>query len=90
MIGTERRVDLLDLDDAVRDFVRSCEVSGQRTIFERDGRPVAVLLAYDEVTALRETLAISNDAALREKIAAADALVARGAMLLPEDLFDVE
>ncbi len=71
----------------MRELVRECELTGRRTLFERTGRAVAILISYDEYLALRETIDIGNDAALRERIAAADAQVQRGAVLLPEDLF---
>ena len=53
----------------------------------RGGRAVAILASYDEYLALRETVDIANDAALRESVAAADEQIRRNAMLLPEDLF---
>jgi PHD/YefM family antitoxin component YafN of YafNO toxin-antitoxin module len=74
----------------VRLLVGECEVTGKRTVFARDGRAVAILVSYDEYLALRETIDISNNADLRRQIESAEEEVKRGAMLLPEDLFDVE
>jgi PHD/YefM family antitoxin component YafN of YafNO toxin-antitoxin module len=56
-------------------------------VFERSGRPVAILVSHDEYLALRETIDIGKDERLRERIAAADAQAQRGAVMLPEDLF---
>jgi PHD/YefM family antitoxin component YafN of YafNO toxin-antitoxin module len=72
----------------VRQLVGECEVSGKRTLFERNGRPVALLLSYDEYLALRETIDIAKDAALRHQIDMAEDEVKRNAMILPEDLFE--
>ncbi len=71
----------------MRELVGECELTGKRTLFERNGRPVAALVSYDEYLALRETVDIANDTVLRERIDAADEQTRRGAMLLPEDLF---
>lgn len=76
-----------DLPTAVRELVSECELTGRRTLFQRGGRPVAILVSHDEYLALRETIDITNDAALRDRIAAADAEANRGAVMLPEDLF---
>lgn len=83
-----KRIDVLDLPQDARELVRECEVSGGQTIFERNGRAVAILASYDEWLALRETIAITNDAELRAKIDAADELVKRGEVALAEDLFE--
>ena len=83
----EKRLEILDLSGVAREIVAECELTGKRTIFERNGRAVAILTSYDEYLALRETVSLANDSALRERIEAADAEVKRAAMLLPEDLF---
>ncbi len=83
----EKRLEILDLADAVRELVGECELTGKRTLFERNGRPVAALVSYDEYLALRETVDIANDTVLRQRIDSADEQIRRGAMLLPEDLF---
>lgn len=63
-----KRIDVLDLSDDARDLIRECEAKGEQTIFERNGRPVAMLVSYDEYLALRETIEIANDALLFAKL----------------------
>ena len=82
----DRRLEILDQPEDVRELVAQCELTGKRTLFERNGRIVAVLVSHDEYLALKETIAISNDAALRARLETAEAEVRRGAMLLVEDL----
>lgn len=67
-----KRIDVLDLPEDSRDLIRECEARGERTVFERQGRPVAVLVSHDEYTALRETIDIANDSLLFAKLAEAD------------------
>ncbi|HYH06238.1 MAG TPA: hypothetical protein VEK11_04170 [Thermoanaerobaculia bacterium] len=67
-----KQIDLLDLPEDVRDLVRESEVQGKRTLFARNGRPVAVLLSHDEYIAMRETLDIANDSLLFARLAEAD------------------
>lgn len=74
--------------DELRQIVGECELTGRRTTFERSGKPIAVLLSYDEYLALRETIAISADTALRARIRAADAQVDRGAVVAMEDVLE--
>lgn len=82
----DRRLEILDQPEDVRELVAQCELTGKRTLFERNGRIVALLISHDEYLALKETIAISNDAPLRARLDAAEGEVARGAMLLVEDL----
>jgi len=82
----EKRLEILDQSDEVRAIVAECELTGKRTLFERNGRAVAILVSYDEFVALRETIAIAADADLRARIDTADEQIRRGAMLLPEEL----
>jgi PHD/YefM family antitoxin component YafN of YafNO toxin-antitoxin module len=84
----ERRVEILDLADEAREMIRDCEITGQRTIFTRNGREVAILVSHDEYLALRETIEIAADAALRAQVDAGEDEVKRGAMLLVEDLVE--
>ena len=84
----ERRIEILDLAAEARELVRDCEITGQRTIFTRNGRDVAILVSHDEYLALRETIEIAGDAALREQIDAGEDEVKRGAMMLVEDLVE--
>ena len=67
-----RHLDVLDLPEDARDLIRECEAKGERTVFERNGRPVAMLVSHDEYMALRETIEIANDSLLFAKIAEAD------------------
>ena len=67
-----KKIDLLDLPEETRDLIRETATKGDRTFFERDGRPVAVLVSYDEYLALRETIEIANDSLLFARIAEAD------------------
>ena len=84
----DRRAEILDLADEARELVRDCEISGKRTIFTRNGREVAILVSHDEYLALRETIEVAGDAALREQLAAAEEEVTRNALLLVEDLME--
>lgn len=83
-------IDLLDLPGEARDLIRECEARGERTLFERGGRPVAVLISHDEYLALRETIDLINAPLLYAKIEAADEEIRQGRMMLVEDLFGVE
>lgn len=66
-----RTIEILDLPDESRELVRETEVKGSRALFQRDGRPVAMLVSYDEYLALRETIEIANDPDLANAINAA-------------------
>ena len=83
----EKRLQILDSPPAVRDLVRECELTGSRTIFERNGRPVAILVSHDEYLALRETIEIAGDPDLLAMLDSTEAEIRRNALLLPEDLF---
>lgn len=87
MEKSRKRLELLDLPLEVRELVSGCELTGAQTVFERNGRPVAILVSHDEYLALHETIDISSDSDLRQRITAADEQANRGAVLLPEDLF---
>ncbi|HYI12692.1 MAG TPA: hypothetical protein VEK57_26820 [Thermoanaerobaculia bacterium] len=65
-------IDILDLPEETRDLIRECAARGTRSVFEREGRPVAVLVSWDEYIALRETIDIANDPLLFAKLAEAD------------------
>jgi mRNA-degrading endonuclease RelE of RelBE toxin-antitoxin system len=67
-----KRFDVLDLPEESRDLIRECEATGAHTIFERNHRPVAILVSYDEYQAMRETLDIANDSLLFARLAEAD------------------
>ena len=84
----EKELEILDLPGDIRALIAECEVTGTRTRFLRNGRPVAVLVSHDEYLALRETVEIVKDGQLLMKVTAAEEQVKRGAMLLVEDLFE--
>ena len=84
----EKGLELLELSPDVRQLVAECEVSGKRTRFERDGKPVAILVSFDEYLALRETIDIGNDAALRAQIELGEQELRENKLMLPEDLFE--
>ena len=71
----------------MRELVSECELTGRRTVFERYGRPVAILVSHDEYLALRETVEIAGDADLRQMLEATEEEIRRNALMLPEDLF---
>ena len=68
-----KHIDLYDVPEEVRELVRECEITGTHTVFERNGRAVAMLVSRDEYMAMSETLAIANDSLLFAKLAEADA-----------------
>ena len=80
-----KRIEILEQPEEVRALISECELTGTKTFFERQGRPVAALISYDEYMALRETIDISNDPDLREEIARGET---PQELLLTEDLFE--
>ena len=84
-----RRVEILSMGEEARDVVRDSEL-GRRTVITRDGREVAIVISFDEYVALHETVAISGNTALRERITHADDEAMRGAFILPEDLLGLD
>ena len=85
----EKTLQIVDLaSEELRAIVGECELTGRRTIFERNDHPVAVLLSYDEYLALRETIAIAGDDALRARIDAADEEVRENKIMAMEDLLE--
>jgi PHD/YefM family antitoxin component YafN of YafNO toxin-antitoxin module len=82
----EKRIDILDLPPEVRELVGECELTGRRTLFLRNGRPAVALVSHDEYLALRETIEIANDEALRAQIAQGEAEGQRGQVMEVEDL----
>jgi PHD/YefM family antitoxin component YafN of YafNO toxin-antitoxin module len=87
-VSNDKEIDILDLAEDVRVLVGECEVTGKRTLFCRNGRPVAMLASYDEYLALRETVEIVKNGVLLARITAAEEQIKRGAMLLVEDLLE--
>lgn len=60
----DRHLDILELPEELRALAGECELTGGRTIFERNGRPAAILVSHDEYLALRETVDIARNARL--------------------------
>jgi len=85
----DKHFDILDAPDDVRALVGECELTGSRTTFLRNDRPIAILISHDEYLALRETIDIADDAPLRAAIDDAEGEVERGAMVAIEDLLGV-
>lgn len=65
-------VELAEQPEPVREAVLECEVRGRRTLFTRGGRPVALLVSWDEYLALGETVAIAGDPDLLERMRTAE------------------
>jgi PHD/YefM family antitoxin component YafN of YafNO toxin-antitoxin module len=86
----DKRFDILDAPEDVRALVGECELTGSRTTFLRNDRPIAILISHDEYLALRETIDIADDAPLRAAIDEAEAEVERGAMVAVEDLLEIK
>jgi PHD/YefM family antitoxin component YafN of YafNO toxin-antitoxin module len=72
----------------VRELVGECELTGRRTLFLRNGRPVVALVSHDEYLALRETIDIANDAALRAQIDAGEEEARSGRLMEVDDLVE--
>lgn len=85
-----KRIDILDLPDDARELIRECEVQGTRTLLERNGRPAVVLISHDEYLALRETLALSNDALQYARIESAEEEGRKGKVIESEDVWPGE
>ncbi|MGH8964317.1 MAG: type II toxin-antitoxin system Phd/YefM family antitoxin [Actinomycetes bacterium] len=64
--------------DHLSEFVDRAEREHERFVVTRNGRPAAVLLAYDDLAALEETLDILGDPSALAEIREAAAEVARG------------
>lgn len=69
---------LRSVRDHLSEFVDRAEREHERIIVTRNGRPAAVLLAYDDLAALEETLDVLSDPAALSDIREADAQVGRG------------
>jgi PHD/YefM family antitoxin component YafN of YafNO toxin-antitoxin module len=86
----EKLHEILELPEDVRRLVGECEVSGKRTTFARNGRPIAILMSHDEYLALRETVEISGKPEVQAALDAAEYEVKRNALLAIEDLLENE
>ena len=69
---------LRSVRDHLSEFVDRAEREHERIVVTRSGRPAAVLIAYDDLAALEETLDVLSDPAALAGIREADAAVARG------------
>ncbi len=69
---------LRNVRDHLSEFVDRAEREHERVVVTRNGRPAAVLLAYDDLAALEETLDILSDPHALAGIREADEEVARG------------
>lgn len=69
---------LRSVRDHLSEFVDRAEREHERIVVTRNGRPAAVLLAYDDLAAREETLDVLSDPAALADIRVADAEVARG------------
>ena len=52
---------LRDVRDHLSEYVDRAEREHERVVVTRNGRPAAVLIGYDDLAALEETLAILSD-----------------------------
>lgn len=72
--------DILEADSIgqpVRSAVLATEVMGRRTAVTREGRPIAVLISWDEFISLRETIELESDEATVAEIRAGEAELVR-------------
>ncbi|HXI14412.1 MAG TPA: hypothetical protein VNM92_17470 [Thermoanaerobaculia bacterium] len=83
----DRIVELSDLDPVMRKALAECELTGQRSLFLRNGRIVATVISWDEYLAMRETMQLVPDLELRARLDARDAEVRGGDLFGPEELF---
>ena len=69
---------LRSVRDHLSEFVDRAEREHERIVVTRNGRPAAVLLAYDDLAALEETLDVLSDPEALADIRQAEAEVGRG------------
>lgn len=69
---------LRDVRDHFSEVVDRVELHHERVTVTRNGRPVAVLISPEDLSALEETLDVLSDAAALEDIREADAARERG------------
>lgn len=67
--------------DHLSDFVDQAEREHERVVVTRIGRPVAVLIGYDDLAALEETLEILSDPEAMADVREAHNEVARGEVI---------
>jgi prevent-host-death family protein len=69
---------LRNVRDHLSEFVDRAEREHERVVVTRNGRPAAVLIGYDDLAGLEETLDILSDPEALREIRQAEAEVARG------------
>lgn len=67
--------------DHLSDFVDRAEREHERVVVTRNGRPAAVLIGYEDLAALEETLEILSDPEARTALQQARDEVARGGVI---------
>ena len=68
-------------------IVKAADEKFQRTVITTNGKPVAVVMSYEEYLAWEETLEILSDAETMKEWREARAALARGATFSFEDIF---
>ena len=82
----ETGIEIADLSEPALTAARQCELLGIETNLIRNGRAVAAIVSWDELTALRETLAIVADPPLASRLDAIRRSVEQGAIETREGL----
>lgn len=82
----DRTLDVLGLEKSLREFVGECELTGQRTVFTRNGKKVVALVSHDEYLALRETIEIAADAEIMARLRKSEEDIMKNRILAMEDL----
>ena len=59
---------LADVRDRLSPLVSSVETTHERVVITKNGRPAAVLISYDDLVSLQETLEILSDPELTREI----------------------
>lgn len=75
-----------DVKARLSELVATVAGSQDHIDITRNGEPAAVLMSYDELRALQETIAILSDAGAVADIRAAEAEIAAGAAIDAEEL----
>jgi antitoxin YefM len=72
---------LRNVRDHLSDFVDRAEREHERVVVTRNGRPAAVLIGYEDLVAIEETLEILSDGEAMADIREAREEVARGEVI---------
>lgn len=67
--------------DHLSDFVDRAEREHERVVVTRNGRPAAVIIGYEDLASLEETLEILSDPEAMTEIREAEIEVARGEVI---------